>query len=133
MKFVHIADMHFDRQFVKLSDKDILGDLRRLEQRKVFKKIIEYIKNNNIKYFFISGDLYEHKYVRQSTIEYINKLFKEISNNWEIRITLSISGVVLFVSQFEIVLLLTNSLSARSSWVNPIDFLLVCNTSPKFI
>lgn len=45
-----------------------------------------------------------------------NKLFKEISNNWEIRITLSISGVVLFVSQFEIVLLLTNSLSARSSF-----------------
>ena len=59
MKFVHIADMHFDSPFVKLSDKDILGDLRRLEQRKVFKKIIEYIKNNNIKYFFISGDLYE--------------------------------------------------------------------------
>ena len=50
MKFVHIADMHFDSPFVKLSDKDILGDLRRLEQRKVFKKIIEYIKNNNIKY-----------------------------------------------------------------------------------
>ena len=40
MKFVHIADMHFDSPFVKLSDKDILGDLRRLEQRKVFKKII---------------------------------------------------------------------------------------------
>ena len=40
-------------------------------------EIKEYIKNNNIKYFFISGDLYEHKYVRQSTIEYINKLFKE--------------------------------------------------------
>ena len=78
MKFVHIADMHFDSPFVKLSDKDILGDLRRLEQRKVFKKIIEYIKNNNIKYFFISGDLYEHKYIRQSTIEYINNLFKEI-------------------------------------------------------
>ena len=38
MKFVHIADMHFDSPFVKLSDKDILGDLRRLEQRKVFKK-----------------------------------------------------------------------------------------------
>ena len=63
LKFVHIADMHFDSPFVKLSDKDILGDLRRLEQRKVFKKIIEYIKDNNIRYFFISGDLYENKYV----------------------------------------------------------------------
>ena len=40
MKFVHIADMHFDSPFVNLSEKDIMGDLRRLEQRKVFKKII---------------------------------------------------------------------------------------------
>ena len=78
MKFVHIADMHFDSPSVNLSEKDIMGDLRRLEQRKVFKKIIEYIKENNIKYFFISGDLYEHKYIKQSTIDYINKLFEEI-------------------------------------------------------
>lgn len=78
MNFVHIADMHFDSAFSNLSDKDIMGDLRRLEQRKVFKKIIEYIKKNNIDYFFISGDLYEHKYIKQSTIEYINNLFKEI-------------------------------------------------------
>ena len=78
MKFVHIADMHFDSAFVNLSDKDILGDLRRLEQRKIFKKVIDYIKENKIEYLFISGDLYEHKYVKQSTIEYINNLFKEI-------------------------------------------------------
>lgn len=80
MKFVHIADMHFDSPFVSLSDKDILGDLRRMEQRKVFKKVIEYIKQNQIEYLFISGDLYEHKYVKLSTIEYINQLFQEIPN-----------------------------------------------------
>ncbi len=80
MKFVHIADMHFDSPFVNLSDKDILGNLRRLEQRKVFKRVIEYIKENKIEYLFISGDLYEHKYIKQSTIEYINNLFKEISD-----------------------------------------------------
>lgn len=80
MKIVHIADMHFDSPFVNLSDEDNLGDFRRLEQRKVFKKVIKYIKENNIQYLFISGDLYEHKYVKKSTIEYINNLFKEISN-----------------------------------------------------
>lgn len=80
MKFVHIADMHLDSPFVNLSDKDIMGDLRRLEQRKILKKIIEYIKENEIEYLFISGDLYEHQYVKQSTIEYINNLFKEINN-----------------------------------------------------
>ncbi len=80
MKFIHIADMHFDSPFIKLSDKDILGDLRRLEQRKAFKKVIEYIKQNNIEYLFISGDLYEQKYVKLSTIQYINNLFQEIQN-----------------------------------------------------
>ena len=78
MKFVHISDIHFDSPFVNLSDKEGLGNLRRLEQRKALKKAIEYIKENNIKYLFISGDLYEQKYIKKSTIEYINNLFKEI-------------------------------------------------------
>lgn len=80
MKFVHIADMHFDCPFINLADKDGLGDIRRLEQRQVFKKVIEYIKENNIELLLISGDLYEHQYVKKSTIEYINQLFKEIPN-----------------------------------------------------
>ena len=78
MKFIHIADMHFDSPFINLSDKESLGDIRRLQQRKALKKVIEYIKENNIKYLFISGDLYEQKYIKKSTIEYINNLFKEI-------------------------------------------------------
>lgn len=78
MKFVHIADMHFDSPFVNLSDKDVMGDLRRLEQRKVFKKVIEYIKQEKVEHLFIVGDLYEHQYVKLSTIEYINRLFQEI-------------------------------------------------------
>ncbi len=80
MKFVHIADMHFDSPFRTLSDKGNLGEQRRIEQRKIFKKVIEYIKENKIEYLFISGDLYEHQYVRKTTIEYINNLFKEIEN-----------------------------------------------------
>ena len=78
MKFVHIADMHFDSPFVNLTDKEGLGDLRRLEQRRAFKKAIEYIKENDVEYLFISGDLYEQKYIKKSTIEYINNLFKQI-------------------------------------------------------
>lgn len=78
MKFIHIADMHFDSPFVNLADKEYLGDLRRLDQRKIFKKVIEYIKENNIEFLFIAGDLYEHNYVKKTTIEYMNNLFKEI-------------------------------------------------------
>lgn len=78
MKFVHIADMHFDAPFTSLNSRENLGEKRRLEQRNAFKKVIEYIKENNVDYLFIAGDLYEHEYVKKSTIEYISKLFQEI-------------------------------------------------------
>ena len=80
MKFVHIADMHFDTPFRSLSAKENLGEIRRLEQRKIFKKVIDFVKENNIAYLFIAGDLYEHEYVKKSTIEYINSMFKEVPN-----------------------------------------------------
>ena len=44
MKFIHIADMHLDCPFTNLSDKENFGKIRRLEQRKAFKQIINYIK-----------------------------------------------------------------------------------------
>lgn len=78
MKFVHIADIHLDSVLMNLNRINNLSDIRRLEQREAIKKVIEYIKENKISYLFISGDLYEHEYVKQSTIEYINNLFKEI-------------------------------------------------------
>lgn len=80
MKFVHIADMHFDIPFTSLNSKENLGEKRRLEQRGALKKVIEYIKQKNIEYLFISGDLYEHEYVKKSTIDYISNLFNEIPN-----------------------------------------------------
>ena len=78
MKFVHIADMHLDANFNSLNGIENLPEKRRLEQRKIMKKIVDYIKENRVEYLFISGDLYEHEYIRKSTIEYINKLFEEI-------------------------------------------------------
>lgn len=80
MRFVHIADMHFDAPFVVLNSRTNLGEIRRMEQRKALKKVINYIKENNIKYLFIAGDLYENEHIRKTTIEYINNLFKEIPN-----------------------------------------------------
>ena len=79
MKFVHIADMHFDMPFTVLS-KNGLSEERRLDQRNIFNKMINYIKENDIEYLFIAGDLYENEYIRKSTIEYINNCFKQIPN-----------------------------------------------------
>ena len=75
MRFIHMADVHFDSPFTVLASRENLANERRLEQRKAFADTIEYIKENQIPFLFISGDLYEQKYIRKSTIEYINNLF----------------------------------------------------------
>lgn len=80
MKFIHIADLHLDTKFDSLNQIDGLPEKRRLEQRKALKKAIDYIKENDIEMLLIAGDLYEQKYIRKSSIEYINNLFKEIPN-----------------------------------------------------
>ena len=38
MKFVHIADVHFDIPFRTLAERANLGQKRRMEQREAFKK-----------------------------------------------------------------------------------------------
>ena len=80
MKFVHIADMHFDVPFTSLKSKPDFCEKRRLEQREAFRKVIEYVKLENIPYLFIAGDLFEHEYVRKSTIDFINNCFRQIPN-----------------------------------------------------
>ena len=80
MKFVHIADVHLDCPFKTICDRADLGVERRLEQRNALKKVINFIKENNIEYLFISGDLYEQEYIRESSICFLNNLFKEIPN-----------------------------------------------------
>lgn len=78
MRFIHMADIHFDSPFTVLASKKNLANIRRLEQREAFRKTIEYINKEKIPFLFISGDLYEQEYVRESTIDYINNLFKTI-------------------------------------------------------
>ena len=80
MKFVHLADVHFDAPFKTITDRAELGTTRRLEQREAFKNVIEFIKENKVECLFICGDLYEQEYIKKSTINYINDLFKEIRN-----------------------------------------------------
>lgn len=78
MKFVQVSDVHFDMPFTTISQRADMGIERRLDQRRAFKKVIEFVKNNNVDFLFITGDLYEQEYIKQSTIDYINNLFKEI-------------------------------------------------------
>ena len=80
MKFVHIADAHFDIPFTTLNNTLQAGEERRLDQRRAFKKAIQYIKENQIPYLWIAGDFYEQEFIRESTIQYLDGLFREIPN-----------------------------------------------------
>lgn len=78
MKFIHFSDLHLDTKFESLNQIEGLPQKRRLEQRKALRKIIDKIKEEKIELLLISGDLYEQKYIRKTSIEYLNNLFKEI-------------------------------------------------------
>lgn len=80
MNFVHISDVHFDEPFKVITDRANLGQERRLEQRKAFKKAIEYAKEKKANYVFITGDLFDASYVTKSTVEFVNNCFKEIED-----------------------------------------------------
>ena len=80
MRFIHMADVHFDSPFTVITDKIDFGTKRRLEQREVFRNIINYINDKKIPYLFIAGDLYDHNYIKESTIEFINNEFKRVPN-----------------------------------------------------
>ena len=79
MKFIHIADVHFGRPFDNIHNRKIENDLR-TAQRNAFKKVIDIIKEEQIEFLFLSGDLFEQKYVEEETIKYIISLFESIKD-----------------------------------------------------
>ncbi len=80
MKFVHIADLHLDRPFVSFKGNKDLSKKRRIEQKFAFKKVIDYIKKEKVELLFVSGDLFEQKYVTEDTILYLISCFEEIKD-----------------------------------------------------
>ena len=80
MKFIHIADLHLDTPLVSLRNNRDLIKKRRTEQRQVFSDVINKIKVENIEYLFISGDLFEQKFVEKNTIDFLISSFELIPN-----------------------------------------------------
>ncbi len=71
MKFVHIADLHLDTPLISLKNNRELIKKRRLEQRQIFKEVIKFVKEEKVEFLFISGDVFEQKFVERNTVEYI--------------------------------------------------------------
>lgn len=80
IKFLHCADLHLDMPFSSLGISGEKSTIRRQELMETFQKIIEVAKEEVVDLIFISGDLYEHNYVKKSTINFINDKFNEIPN-----------------------------------------------------
>lgn len=80
MKFIHIADLHFDTPLIALKNNRDLIKKRRTEHRQVFRDVIQLAKKENVEFLFISGDLFEQKFVEKGTIEFLISSFQLIPN-----------------------------------------------------
>ena len=80
MKFIHIADVHFDIPMISLRGNREFIKKRRIEQKQAFRDVIQLAKKEKVDCLFISGDLFEQKFVENNTIEYIISNFQLIPN-----------------------------------------------------
>ena len=80
MKFIHIADVHFDMPLISLKGNRDYIKKRRIEQKQAFRDVILLAKKEKLDCIFISGDLFEQKFVEKGTIEYIISNFQLIPN-----------------------------------------------------
>lgn len=70
LKFVHCADIHLDAP-IRDHGKGAYADIRRRDIKDAFNKILNRAKQEAAQLLLISGDLYEHRTVSKSTMEWI--------------------------------------------------------------
>ncbi len=83
IKLLQCGDLHLDAPFTSLADVDSTGIDSKPEQRRndlklVLSRIVETAAAQQVDLLLICGDLYEHGYIRKSTIHYICDLFERI-------------------------------------------------------
>jgi DNA repair exonuclease SbcCD nuclease subunit len=75
--FIHTSDIHLDMPFSSLGNEEIATQ-RRQELLDALFSILDVAKLQNVNLLFISGDLFEHDYVKKSTILSIKNKFSEL-------------------------------------------------------
>ena len=78
VKLLHCADLHLDAPFTSLSDSTAAAETRRYEIKLAFRKIIALAKEEAVDLLLVAGDLFEHGYVRKSTIHLLSDEFENI-------------------------------------------------------
>ena len=78
LKVLHCSDIHLDSPYVGLTgDK---SDERRRELRSTFMRLGEYIREREIDYVLIAGDLFDTAYATNTTVEILIREFKNCKN-----------------------------------------------------
>ena len=77
VKLLHCADLHLDVPFTSLSDSTA-AETRRYEIKLAFRKIIALAKEEAADLLLVAGDLFEHGYVRKSTIQLLSDEFESL-------------------------------------------------------
>lgn len=78
MKFLHFADLHLDMPFNSSGLTVQKAHLRRKDLMDTFFRIIEIANAEKVDAILICGDLFEHDYVKKSTISLVNDAFMGI-------------------------------------------------------
>ncbi len=79
ISFVHISDLHLGLKFENASFSLTKGDARRRELRDTLYRLIDYILEYKIDFLFITGDVFESKYIRSIDLADINYNFAKIA------------------------------------------------------
>lgn len=78
VSFLHCADLHLDMPFTSLGHQPGIAARRREELKETLARIIRIVQKEAIQLLLISGDVYEHHYIRNSTLQWIDTLFATI-------------------------------------------------------
>ena len=78
LKFIHCADVHLEAPFKEVGTGNYAAN-RRKDIRRAFLNILEAVKRENSDFLLISGDLFEHRYVNKSTMEWLSLVMSEVS------------------------------------------------------
>lgn len=77
--FIHCADIHLDAPFKNVG-RDSFSMERRKDLKKTFETVIHRVNEEDMDFLLISGDLYEHDYVTQTTIRWVNEQFSKLGD-----------------------------------------------------
>ena len=78
LKFLHCSDIHLDTPYAGMTQDK--SDERRRELRATFQRLCEYVREREIDYVLIAGDLFETTYATNVTVEIILRELRNCKN-----------------------------------------------------